>query len=325
MTWYEDMEARRQAAINGEVSKAAQLGSGLGQASTAAIANGQNASTGALNYTGTGPTQGVLADVRTINTGAAAEQAAAAAAAAEAAKAGRLRGEITSLANSVKDIFNSRYGQVDAAGTEQTGKLQERFGIESKDITDQVAAESQNIGAAHAATGSYDSSYRGNNVDTVTREGEGQVRDLGSELAENLNKVAQWINSQKAGFEANKQGIDQIISRLAEESDVNNLSQIRNTLEGRIADLRASGADNNTAAQNKSTLEAIAPSSARAQQLKTTLSSIIAGNADKGQKSSIAQRLITSAGVSDEEAKQLLTAFQADLDSKDETVQPVQA
>lgn len=248
-------------------------------------------------------------------------QAQATAQAQQAAKAGALRGDITTLANSIKDIFNSRYGQVDANAGEQVGKLNDRFGTESQDITQQVAGEGQKVGAAAAATGSYDSSYRGNNVDTITKAGEGQVRDLGTELSDNLNKIAQWVSSQKAGFDANKTGIDQIVSRLAQETDPGNLATIRNTLEGRVADLRSTSADNNTAAQNATTLAAIAPSSPRAQQLKTTLSSILGGNADKGQKSAIAQKLISSAGLSGADSQQLIDAFNNELNGSDDKEQ----
>lgn len=243
--------------------------------------------------------------------------AAQAKAAADAARAAQLRGQITNIANSIKDIFNSRYGQIDAAAGEQTGKLNERFGVESGDITRQVEGENQKLGAAHAAGGSFDSSYRGNNVDTVTRAGEGQIRDLGTELQDNIAKIASWISSQKAGFDANKQGIDTILSRLGEETNPDNLSQIRASLDQRIADLRAGSADNNTFAQNKSALDAIAPTSTRAQQLKTTLSQIVAGNADSSQKATIGARLIQSAGLTPEEQQQLAQEFQGQLADAD--------
>lgn len=245
-------------------------------------------------------------------------QAAQAKAAADAARAGQLRGEITNIANSIKDLFNQRYGQVDQSAAEQTGKLNDRFGTESGDIVQQVEGENQKLGAAHAAGGSFDSSYRGNNVDTVTHAGENQVRDLGTELQDNIAKIASWISSQKAGFDANKGGIDSILGHLGEETNPDNLSTIRGTLDQRIADLRAGAADNNTQAQNAGALNAIAPTSTRAQQLKTTLSQIVAGNADSSQKATIGARLINSAGLSPDEQKALLTSFQSDLASGDQ-------
>lgn len=243
--------------------------------------------------------------------------AAQAKAAADAAKAASLRGQITDIANTIKDIFNSRYGQVDASAGEQTGKLNDRFATESGDITHQVESENQKLGAAHAATGSYDSSYRGNNVDTVTHAGETQVRDLGQELQDNIAKIAAWVTQQKAGFDANKGGIDAILGHLADETNPDNLSTIRGQLDQRVADLRAGAADNNTSGQNATALNAIAPTSTRAQQLKTTLSQIVAGNADTSSKATIGARLIQSAGLSPEEQKQLAAEFQGQLATAD--------
>lgn len=258
-----------------------------------------------------------------------AEDAAAAAAAAKAAedarKAGVLRGQVTDLVNAVKDIFNQRYGQVDASAGEQVGKLNDRFGIESADVTRQVEDENQKIGLAHAATGSFDSSYRGNNVDTITRVGEGQIRDLGTDLQDNISKIAAWVSQQKPGFDANKGAMDAILGRLAETNDLGELTSLRGQLDGRIAELRAGNADNNTMAQNAASLNSIAPTSSRAVQLKTTLSQIVAGNADPTQKAAIGRKLITSAGLTPEEQQALLQGFSGDLAAAEEakTEQPV--
>lgn len=241
--------------------------------------------------------------------------------AAQRAQAAQLRGQVTSLANTIKDIFNSRYGQVDKSASEQVGKLNSRYGNEASDITGQIEGETQKLGAAHAAAGTYDSSYRGNNVDTVQRAGQAQIRDLGTELQDNLSKVGQWASSQKAGYDANKSGIDQILSHLADETDASNLSQIRSALETRLADLNAASADNNTSAQNIASLNSIAPASARAQQLKTTLSQIVAGSASPSRKAEIGQKLITSANLTADDANKLLTAFQNDLSAPEQQKQ----
>lgn len=273
-----------------------------------------------MNYVD--PEAGGVTNVLGANTTVDPAQAAAAAkAAADAAKAGQLRGEITNLVNSVKDIFNQRYGQVDASAGEQSGKLNQRFATESGDITQQVEGENQKIGAAQAAAGAYDSSYRGNNVDTVTKAGENQIRDLGQELQDNIAKIAAWVSQQKAGFDANKEGMDKIATRLPDTTDLNELTSLRSQLDNRITELRAGAADNNTMSQNAASLEGIAPSSSRAVQLKTTLSQILAGNADKGQKAAIGQKLITSAGLTPEEQQALLTGFTGSLNASEDQTQ----
>lgn len=276
-----------------------------------------------MNYSQPQGTTQTLGATTAYDAEAAAAAAAAAKAADDARKAGVLRGDITNLVNSVKDIFNARYGQVDASAGEQVGKLNERFGTESGDITNQVETENQKLGAAHAATGSFDSSYRGNNVDTVTKAGSNQIRDLGTELQDNIAKIAAWVTQQKSGFDAQKGGMDTVLSRLAETTDLNELTSLRNTLEGRISELRAGNADNNTMAQNAASLNSIAPTSSRAVQLKTTLSQIVAGNADPKQKSAIGEKLISSAGLSPEDAQALLQGFRNDLAGSSEQQQTV--
>lgn len=269
------------------------------------------------NYTlDGGQVQGLVTTTPNVDPAAA---AAAAQAAAQAAKVRSLRGEVTNIANSIKDIFNSRYGLVDAGAQEQTGKLNSRFGTEAGDVTTQVEGENQKLGAAHAAGGSFDSSYRGNNQDTVTTAGQNQIRDLGTELQDNLAKIAAWVSTQKGGFDAEKSGMDSIVSRLGETDDVGELTSLRSQLDSRIAQLRGGQAEYNTNAQNKASLEGIAPSTQRSQQLKTTLSQIVAGNADPKMKSAIAGQLIQSAGLSPEDAQSLLSGVNSEIQKQAET------
>lgn len=254
--------------------------------------------------------------------------AAAAKAAADAARAASLRGQVSDMVNQIKGLFDTRYGQVDQLAGEQSGKLNDRFTNESQDLTKSIEGENQKLGAAHAAAGTYDSSYRGNNVDTVTHAGQSQIRDLGSELQDNISKIAAWVSSQKAGFDSSKSGYDAIASHLAEETDPGRLSDLRATIDAKLAEAKGQSADYNTAGQNAQALASIAPSSPRAVQLKTTLSQIVSGNADPSQKSAIGQSLITNSGLTPDQQQQLLLAFQSDLSGKpqvDTNGQPVTA
>jgi hypothetical protein len=246
----------------------------------------------------------------TVDTTYTAEQIAAQ---QRAAKAGALRGDITRLVNSVKDIFNSRYGQVDASAGEQVGKLNERFANESGDLARQVLDTNDKVNAGAAAGGTFDSSYRGNNNDTVSREGQSQIRDLGTGLQDDIAKIAAWVSQQKAGYDAERTSADQTLAALQQSTDPDELASAKATLESRIAQLQASSADNNTAAQNASALASIAPSNARAVKLQTTLAQIAGGNGDSAQKLAIGQRLIGSAGLSPEDQQRLALAFQSDV------------
>ena len=239
--------------------------------------------------------------------------AANAAAAAKAAQASQLRGQISDLTSRVKDIYNGRYGGVDSAAGEQTGKLNSRFGNEAQSLTDQVGQQNQQAGSAFAGNGSYDSSYRGNAQDQITHAGNQQINSLGNELQDNLAKVAQWVSQQKAGFDAGKGAMDTIVGHLADETDPNTLITLRNQIDNQIATLNGQGADNNTEAQNVASLNTIAPSSARGVQLQTTLKSILGGNADATTKAAIGSQLISSANLDPSDQSKLLQGFHADL------------
>lgn len=241
----------------------------------------------------------------------------AAKAAADAAKAASLRGEITNIVNTIKGIFDSRYGSADKAAAEQSSKLDTRFGQESQDVAGQVTDQSNTAGASFAGRGTRDSSDYGNTVDTIKKGGEKQIRDLGQELADNKAKIGSWVAGQKASYDAQKGGLDSVLAHLAESTDPAELTSLRNTLDSRIAELQADSTANNTQEQNISALQSIAPTTARSVQLQTTLASIVGGSADPGLKASIGQALIQNSGLSADEQQKMAMAFQSDLSSSD--------
>lgn len=243
----------------------------------------------------------------------AAAAAAAQAAAAKAAQAAALRGQIGDLANSVKSIYDGRYGGVDTSAAEQTGKLNDRFSTESNSLEQQVGDQNQQAGAAFAGNGSFDSSYRGNAQDRITQAGNQQVDSLGNELHDNIAKIAQWVQQQKAGFDAGKGAMDTIVGHLADETEPTNLITLRNQIDSQLATLKGQAADNNTEASNIATLDSIAPSSARGVQLQTTLKTILGGNADPTTKAAIGSQLIASANLTPSDQSKLLQGFHADL------------
>ncbi len=249
--------------------------------------------------------------------GRGAGSSAAAEAAAKAAKANALRSNITGLVNTTKDIFNGRYGLVDAAAADQTNNLNKRFTDESSDITGQVTNESEQAGGAFAARGTRDSSDYGNAVDDIKEGGAKQIRTLGQELEDNLGKVGSFAASEKKKFDAEKQGLDAIVSHLAESTDPDELTTIRNQLDAKITELKGGEADYNTGGQNRAALEQIAPSGKRAQQLVTTLQSIVGSSADPGLKKTIAERLVNSAGLNPDEADKLLQQFSGQIDDQE--------
>jgi len=257
-------------------------------------------------------------------TGGAAVDPAAAKAAADQAKAAALRGDVTNLVQSVKNIFQSRYGLIDKAAAEQAGKLEKRFGEESGDVTEQVTSENNTAGASFAGRGTRDSSDYGNTVDTIKAGGEKQIRDLGTELAENKGKIGAYAEGEKTKLRAEGNGYDNVVAHLAESTDPAELQSIRNTIESRLAALNAGEGAAATEAQNISALNTIAPATARGVQLQTTLAKVIGGNAEPAVKNAIGAALISQSGLSADEQQKFLQGFQTDLSGSDTKKEPTQ-
>lgn len=236
-----------------------------------------------------------------------------AAAAAAAAQAAQLRGQITALVNTVKSIYDSRYGVVDAAAADQEGNLNSRFQNESKQLTDQVSQQNDQAGAAYAGNGTYDSSYRGNSQDQITKAGNQQIQGLGDQLKSDLASVGQWDAQQHASFDAGKAGVDNIVRQISSETNPTNLVTLRNQIDNQIASLQAGNADNGTTAGNLAQLERVAPSTPRTQQLQVTLQSILHGNADPTTKAAIGGSLIAAADIPAGDQSKLLQDFHTAL------------
>lgn len=283
----------------------------------------------ALNQSATGTRQ--LANIKRVSSvtptdvatdaATAAAKAKAAQDAADAAHAGALRGEVTNLVNSIKNLLNQRYGQLDAAAQEQTGKLNTRFQNESADLTGQITGETNTAGGAFAGRGTRDSSDYGNTVDDITNKGQAQIRDLGTELEDNTAAVGNYVQKEKASLDGQKGGYDATVAHLQEEKDPGRLTDLRNQIDAKLREVQAGQQDNATQKDSLSALNTIAPTNARAQSLQTTLSKIVGSNAPTGQKSAIAQQLIKASGVSGDEAQRLAQAFQSDLSTTDKQQQ----
>lgn len=269
----------------------------------------------------TGGAQTISGPAITAVEGANSPQAVAQAAAAKRlADASRLRGEVTNITNSIRDIYNSRYSLVDNAAKESLGKLDERYATETGDITTQVGDENAQAGAAYSSTGTFDSSYRGNTQDLITKGGERQIRDLGTELEGNKAKIGATVTGQKSSFDAAKAGVDAIAARLAEVSDPAELESIKQTLEGRIRDLQAGGSEFNTMQQNVSAIASLAPAGSRGQQLQTTLTKIVGSGAlSPEMKIAMGTRVIQGSGAPQDEQDKLIQALTSDIGTNKQT------
>jgi hypothetical protein len=162
------------------------------------------------------------------------------------------------------------------------------------------------IGRAYAGRGAYDSSYREGAEEQATQGFENQIGDISMQRDEDAAKIGQALREQEAQFGSQKGLLQTIQGRLGETNDVNELTQLRNEMDRRIAELSASRAGNQSRESQMQRFNQLAPAGDRMGQLSQTLSSVINGQAPGPLKRAVAQQIIGSAGLPKREQDQLL-------------------
>lgn len=236
----------------------------------------------------------------------AAERAAAAAKAAEdARKAADLRNTITGTIGNLQNVYNQLYGDIAGAAQSQRGQLEQRFGRETGALGEQFTSEFPKIERAYAARGAYSSSYRQDAQEAAQKAFQRQLEDLKMQREQDAAKIGQFLASEQAKIQSEQGMLGNVLGRLGQTTDVNELMQLRNTIERQIADVQAQrgGAQSQEAYLRR--FQEIAPASDRLANLQATLTNIIQGAAPTATKQAIANQIIGSAGLSPQEEEQL--------------------
>lgn len=268
--------------------------------------------TGAVLGAATG---GATAPLSNRSVGAADPQAAAQAQAeaANRARIASLRGDVSRVIGSIKQVFDQIYGDANAAAASQNVDLTKGYEATVGDINGELSQGLPKIGAAHSAAGTFDSSYRTNNEDSLRSDAESQIQAAGRDLESDKTKVGSWLASQQANVGAQKSGLDTVLSRIAESEDEAELAQLRNTLDERLTNVRASKADVQTNQSYLKTLSSATPGSQRVAAVQGTLAKIIGGSAAPALKKQVAGAFIANSGLEESEKQQLIQQVNAQI------------
>ena len=234
-----------------------------------------------------------------------AEAEAAQRAAEEEAKRNQLREGIQNLIGQSQSIYDTLFGNVRSAAQSQRQALDKRFNEETGTLTEQFNQELPKIGQSYAGRGSYDSTYRTGAEEVAKKGFEGQIKTIGNQREADSAKIGQALLEQEAQFSAGKSLLGTMQSRLGEVTDINELTQLRNDLDKRVAELTSSQAGNQTREAYIQKFSQLAPANSRINELKTSLSTLINGAAPGPLKKAVAEQIIGSAGLSPEEEDQL--------------------
>jgi hypothetical protein len=239
--------------------------------------------------------------------------AAAQKAAEEAARRAQLQTGIKKLIGDTLGIYDSLYGDVRGAAKSQRQLLDQRFDRETGSLSDQFNQELPKIGRAYAGRGAFDSSYRIDAEAGAQKGFENQITDLSEQRKADAARVGQGVAEQEAQFGAQQNLLNTMLGRIDETTDVNELTQLRNELDRKMAELTAGRASNMTRDAYTQKFNEIAPANDRLAGLQTTLSQIINGQAPGPLKRAVAQQIIGSAGLPKEQEDQLLAQVNSQI------------
>ena len=243
-----------------------------------------------------------------------AEAAAAAAAKAQRiAQANALKGGLTGIVNNIKSVYDAIYGDIDAVGADKSRAVTNRYNKENTAIVDQFATEFPQIGNAYSARNTYDSSYRQDAEQGATKQFNNMQDTLATGRDEDLAKVGQYVATERAQVGADKSALSQMEQLIAASEDPDELTQLQQTLNQKIAEVTASRAGMRSQDAYRAEANALVSTADRTQGLKQNLSNIISGAAPAPLKRSVAMKLIQSSGLPAEQQQALVNDFEREL------------
>lgn len=230
---------------------------------------------------------------------------AAAEKAASEARIARARQASKAFIGDILGVYEDLYGGVGKAAADQTARLNQRYDKEVSSLTDQFNQELPTIGRAHAGRGTYDSSFRIDDEFGAKTGFENQLSDIGTQKAEDAAKIGQFVATERASINAGRAGVNDIMARLNDVQDEGEIIQLQNELSNKLRTLQAERATNLTQNEYVKQAQSLAPTGDRLASLQQTLSGIIQGQAPGPLKQAIAEQVIGSSGLSEEDKQRL--------------------
>jgi hypothetical protein len=251
---------------------------------------------------------------------AAAAQAAADAA-AKAAQANAIKGAITGITNNIRSVYDAIYGDLNVVGTDKTRSVNQKYNNENTALVDQYNTDFPAIGNAYAARGVYDSSYRQDSEAGANKQFTNMQGQLQTGRAEDLAKVGQWVDQQRAQVGADNATLGGLEALIAQSTDPDQLASYQQQITQKLADLTASRAGMRSQESYAQTANSLVDSTDQSAGLRGTLSAIVQGAAPAPLKRSTAMKLIQSSGLPPEQQQALVNDFDKQLSGT--TDQPV--
>ena len=216
-----------------------------------------------------------------------------------------LKGNVGGIIQGLTGIYDQLYGAINSGVGEAGQRLQERYTKETGALGDTFNQELPKIGLGYASRGLYDSSYRKQGEADAQAGFEKQIGGLGDQLGLDKQAIGAKALEQKAKYQADQGGVNAIMARLNEVTDLGELQQLRNELEAKQRSLQSDQATFANADAQKAAYEGVASSADRSANLVNTLKTIVQGSAPRALKLKTAETIILNSGLPEEEKKKL--------------------
>ena len=225
--------------------------------------------------------------------------------AAEEQQKTQIRNTLTGNIGNLQNLYNQLFGDISTSQASQRQQLEQRFGRETSNLGEQFTSEFPKIGMGYAGRGAYSSSYRQDAEAAAQKQFQKQLEDIRLQKESDAEKIGRYVAQEQAKIQAQQGLLNTSLGRLGNITDLNELKQLRNSIEAQIADVTSRRAGEQSQAAYLQRFQELAPATDRMNNLRATLSNIIQGAAPVGIKQQVTQQIISSAGLSPEEERLL--------------------
>lgn len=228
------------------------------------------------------------------------------AASQQSSRVANLRNQIRGNAGTIEDIYNALFGDLDALVNSRRGEIDRLAGKSIEDLTQKYVSSIPGIESSYAALGAGDSTDNTYAKVDAKAGFEKAADEVGEQKNKDLTALGLYDQETKAGFNADRDALRRIISRLDETENEGDLADARNTIENKIDSARANRASLKTDGALRGDLNnATSGLSTRADSIKSSLDAILNSSLSGTTKEAARQAVTNSAGLTDEEKNQL--------------------
>lgn len=292
-----DLEKRRQAAMQAELSRVADFQGGLDKAM-------QGGATPVEALMG----NRVIGDVSAINPGgggSAVLSAADIAAQKQAAKIAGLRGDIRGYQDDVDSVYNQLFADLDTLIRSRAEEIDKTAGENIGKLTDQYVGSIPKIESSYASLGagdSTDNTYA--KVDAKTGY-DGSVKEVGKQKEKDQTTLGEYDQTTRAGWGADREALNRIFGRLDETENEQDLVNTRNEVENKLGTAKATRASLMTDKGLKGAIADKTNGASRFDSIQGSLDAVLNSSLSGAVKEAAIQAIGQSAGLSDEEKNQI--------------------